>query len=192
MILIVADTGPIQYLVQIGVQDVLGRLVDHVVLPSAVVAELSHPQAPPRVRDWVASLPDWVEIKGDIEIVLNPSPALSAADQQSICMARELNGLLLMDERVGRRYAHSLGVKTIGTLGLLELAGERGLLDLSAAIVKLRATSAYLPEDLVQRALDRDRLKKLGNSPYPQTNPIASSSPMSVAPEAKGKRSRPG
>lgn len=165
MILIVADTGPLQYLIQIGAQDILGWLVDRVVLPNAVVAELSHPMAPQPVRDWVLSMPAWVDVRGDVERGLDTPPGLSAADQQAIGLARDLQGLLLMDERVGRRYAHSLGVKTIGTLGPLELAGEQSLIDFPSSIAKLQATSAYLPEDLVERALARDRLRKVGRWP---------------------------
>jgi hypothetical protein len=93
--------------------------------------------APQPVRDWVLSLSAWVDVSGEVERGVDTPPGLSAADQQAISLARDLQGLLLMDERVGRRYAHSLGLKTIGTLGLLELAGEHSLIDFPASLTML-------------------------------------------------------
>ena len=47
MQLIIADTEPINYLVLIGNIDLLPVLFETVILPSAVEAELSDPDAPP-------------------------------------------------------------------------------------------------------------------------------------------------
>jgi len=49
MRLVVADTGPINYLVLIGSIDVLGALFEKVILPSTVQAELMDPGAPQSV-----------------------------------------------------------------------------------------------------------------------------------------------
>lgn len=51
MILVVADTGPIRYLVLIEAIEVLARLYDRVVLPPAVLAELTHAHAPELLRE---------------------------------------------------------------------------------------------------------------------------------------------
>jgi hypothetical protein len=53
--LIIADTGPINYLVLIGSIDLLPILFENVILPSAVRAELTDPDAPPSVRNWIAN-----------------------------------------------------------------------------------------------------------------------------------------
>jgi predicted nucleic acid-binding protein len=57
MILVVADTGPIHYLVQIGHIDILARLFDQVIIPQAVLRELLHGSTPATVRQWAANLP---------------------------------------------------------------------------------------------------------------------------------------
>jgi hypothetical protein len=54
--LIIADTGPINYLVLIGHIDLLPTLFERVILPSAVQAELTDADAPPLVRSWIAIL----------------------------------------------------------------------------------------------------------------------------------------
>jgi predicted nucleic acid-binding protein len=53
---------------------------------------------------------------------------------------------------------HALAV--MGTLRVLELASERGLLDFSAVIMKLEATSFHMPAQLVQHMLARDATRK--------------------------------
>ena len=63
MILIVADTGPINYLIQIGHIDLLAKLAEKTVLPRSVSAELLHPAAPDAVRAWASEPPDWIEIR---------------------------------------------------------------------------------------------------------------------------------
>jgi len=43
--IVVADTSPIHYLVQLGEADLLPELYGRVLVPSAVVEELRHPKA---------------------------------------------------------------------------------------------------------------------------------------------------
>ena len=61
-----------------------------------------------------------------------------------------------MDDRQARRCASGLGVATMGTLGLLEAAAARGLISLRPALEKLRATSCFLTDELIENALRRD------------------------------------
>jgi len=49
----VADTSPLNYLVQIGRESLLPALYKRVVVPSAVLVELSHTSAPPAIRKWL-------------------------------------------------------------------------------------------------------------------------------------------
>lgn len=55
----------------------------------------------------------------------------------------------------GRRAA-ALGVVTMGTVGILEVAAARGLVSLPEALERLRATSCFLSEDVLDNALERD------------------------------------
>jgi len=156
MILIVSDTGPVNYLILIGHIDLMHRLADRVLLPSGVRLELLNPMAPLLVREWAANLPGWIEVQS----AANPAPAegLSPADSEAIALAKELGAtLLLTDDRQARRCAAALGVSTMGTLGFLEIGAQRGLISLPDALKKLRATSCYLSDELIESALLRDR-----------------------------------
>jgi len=123
MRLIVADTGPINYLIQIGHVDLLFRLARKTVISPSVQAELLHDAAPTDVRAWATQPPAWVEIRRAAREQLTEAKEISATDQEVIVLAKEVNApLLLMDDQRARRYARAFGVVIFGTLGLLEAA----------------------------------------------------------------------
>lgn len=53
MSLVVADSGPIHYLVLCETIGVLPKLYDRLVIPAAVADELTHARTPPAVARWV-------------------------------------------------------------------------------------------------------------------------------------------
>jgi hypothetical protein len=55
--IVVADTSPLNYLLQIGCESVLPALYERIVVPSAVLAELSHPDTPAAVSSWLLHSP---------------------------------------------------------------------------------------------------------------------------------------
>lgn len=60
---------------------------------------------------------------------------LDPGETEAIGLALELGiGTVIMDERKGRRAAAQLGLRTIGTLALLELGDENGLFDFEHAL----------------------------------------------------------
>ena len=107
MILIVVDTGPINYLIQIGHIDLLSTLADKTVLPSSVRAELLNDAAPANFRAWAANPPGWVEIHAAKQVI--GTRDISGTDREAIALARELNAsFLLMDDQQARRCASAL------------------------------------------------------------------------------------
>ncbi len=54
MRLVVADTGPLNYLILIGQIELLPILFEQIYAPKAVQAELRHADAPEAVRRWIA------------------------------------------------------------------------------------------------------------------------------------------
>ncbi len=58
--IVVCDTGPLNYLSLIGHLDVLPTLYGRVVIPRAVADELSRPASPSTIRAHVQSPPAWV------------------------------------------------------------------------------------------------------------------------------------
>jgi len=152
--LVIADTGPVNYLILIGQIDLLPRLFETIALPVAVQAELSDSLAPLSVQRWIAMPPAWLEIYETASL-----PKVSGLDEgetAAIALAEFLHAdLLLIDEREGYRVAQQKGLHATGTLGLLDLAAERGLIDFADAISKLKKTTFRRPEALLKALLKK-------------------------------------
>ncbi|SPE26778.1 Pin domain nucleic acid-binding protein (fragment) [Candidatus Sulfopaludibacter sp. SbA6] len=102
MRLVVADTSPIRYLVQIGQIDLLPRLFEKIFLPAAVAEELRHPSAPPAVRAWMSQIPGWVEVSPVTDIDDPVLQALDPGEGSAIALALSLKAdLILIDDRKG-------------------------------------------------------------------------------------------
>jgi predicted nucleic acid-binding protein len=127
--IVVADTSPLNYLIQIDSDPLLPRLYESIVIPSAVMGELADARAPLAVRQWLAHVPPWLEVK---LLSAPPEPALAylgPGEREAIQLCEELKAdLLLIDERDGRLEARQRGLLTTGTLGVLLAAGELGLI----------------------------------------------------------------
>ncbi len=160
MPLIVCDTGPINYLVLIGHIDVLPILFERAVLPTAVQNELASLRAPLPVRQWSASIPTWIEMRSaplhqttDISLM-----GIDAGERAAIELAVSLDAdLLLMDDRKGVNAAQRKGLRVTGTLGILDLAARRGLLDLANAFHRLSRPNFRRPEAVMQALLSAQR-----------------------------------
>lgn len=154
MRLVIADTGPLNYLIQIGRVDILPRLFERVVIPNAVRIERSHPLAPPSVRAWMQAPPAWLEIHETHDI--SPVAGLDEGEAAAISLALSIHAdMLLIDERTRSRVAQTRGLRVTGTLGVLDLAAERGLIDFADAIRALELTSFRRPAALLELLLEK-------------------------------------
>ena len=61
--LVIADSSPLHYLVLIDHAAILPRLFGQVLIPPMVAQELQRGRTPAPIRDWIASPPDWLEIR---------------------------------------------------------------------------------------------------------------------------------
>jgi predicted nucleic acid-binding protein len=142
--LVIAGTGPINYLVLIGHIGLLPCMFDRIAVPRAVQAELSNPLAPSAVRRWIGNWPGWLEIHDTVG--LPQVPGLDDGETAAIALAESLQAsLLLLDERDGVRAARKRGLHVVGTLGLLDLAADRGLINFVQAASALERTNFRIP-----------------------------------------------
>jgi predicted nucleic acid-binding protein len=151
---VVSDTGPVNYLVLSGHLALVHELYGTLLIPTAVHGELLHPRAPLKVRDWAKALPVWAEVRKAQDRWLFAE--LGPGEREAISLAMEVKAdFLLIDETLGRKVAAQNRVAVKGTLGILEEAAHRGLVDLSEAVQKLRATGIFLSNEVVEGALKR-------------------------------------
>jgi predicted nucleic acid-binding protein len=162
---VVADTGPLCYLVLIGQIEVLPLLFGSVAVPEAVLDELRHPGAPADLRAWASRPPPWVALHAN-PADLPPLPPLDPGERAAIALALALGAaLLLVDDRAGATAARRLGLEATGTIGILNRAAQRRLLDLPAAVAALQATSFRGPPALLDALIEQDRRRREGGEP---------------------------
>jgi len=154
--LVVADAGPLHYLVLIGHIDILPRLFERIYLPSVVRSELSHAETPQPVREWIMDPPPWLEVR-ETPLTDSNDPLLQKLDdgeRAAISLALSMAAdILLMDDRKGVSAARKKGFTVAGTLGVLDLAARRGLLNLARALDDLKSTNFRYRQQLLDDLL---------------------------------------
>jgi predicted nucleic acid-binding protein len=150
--LVVADASPLIALVNVGHVAVLPKLFASVTIPPTVARELSFPNRPPAVREFAAAPPPWLLTRAPSTV--EPIPLLHDGERAAISLAAELRAdLLLIDEAQGRRAAVERHIPITGTIGILELAADRHLLDLAEAFDRLKRTDFWISHGLLDQRL---------------------------------------
>ncbi len=160
--IVVADTSPLNYLILIGEADLLYQLYGRVLIPQAVLSELQDPGAPSAVIGWVKRRPAWLEVRQVVVRSEESSQELDVGESEAMALAEEYRPdvLLLMDDETGRLEAQRRNIRTTGTLGVLDDAAERGLLDLGVAVKRLRSTNFRAADSLLESFIVRDRERR--------------------------------
>ena len=158
--IVVSDTSPLNYLILTESVDVLPAIFGRVYAPSAVVKELSHPRSPEAVRSWASRPPEWLTVQDPRHI--DSSINLGVGETAAISLAVELKAdRVLIDERMGYKAALQRGLIATTTLGLLEEASHRGLIDFEKTLERLdKETTFYVTEDVLEEFRRRVREQK--------------------------------
>ena len=80
MMVVVADTSPLNYMVLVEAVEVLQQLYQRIFVPEAVIIELRSSDAPLEVQQWAASLPKWVAVRAVADELLT-EPRWQAAQE---------------------------------------------------------------------------------------------------------------
>ncbi len=157
--IVVADSSPLIVLIEIGHVDLLPELFHEIIVPPQVLAETLQFRRRHVVHDFFAVAHAWLveRTPSTIEAI----PALHAGELAAISLARELNAeLLLIDEIAGRRAAADRHIPLTGTIGVLELAADRGLLDLRDAFERVKRTDFWISPRLLDERLELHLARK--------------------------------
>jgi predicted nucleic acid-binding protein len=151
--IVVADSSPMIALIEIGHIDVLPGLFYEIIIPPQVSAKMRQFCRSQLVHHFFAAPHTWLteRVPKKIEVI----PALHAGELAAISLAQELKAeLLLIDEIDGRKAAADRHIPLTGTIGVLESAADRGLLDLRDAFEKIKETGFWISHRLLDERLE--------------------------------------
>lgn len=126
---VICNTSPIQYLYQLELLYLLPALTERVIVPPAVVEELSVGRALGVNLPDLATL-NWVTVRRPVsEPALPLVTDLGPGETEVLMLALELHeAVVVLDDALARRVAETLGLRLTGTLGLLLDAKRAGLI----------------------------------------------------------------
>jgi predicted nucleic acid-binding protein len=155
--IVVADSGPLHYLILLDQTELLPRFYGQVIVPEAVLGELTSGKAPQPVKEWLSKPPSWLRVQAvpssQLELVTND---LDLGEREAIVLAHILQAdLLLIDEISGRAEARRRNLRVTGTLGILRIAAENELIDVPQVLARLRDTNFYVNEGLIRSIFGR-------------------------------------
>lgn len=140
---VITDSGCLISLERIDRLDILPALFSQVLLPPAVHAEFGV------VLPWLKVVPP-----KDQGMIAALKMLVDAGEAEAIALAYELQYRLIIDDLQGRKVARDLGLRLTGTIGVLVMAKQQGVIPaLKPVIEALEAVSFYLSDALKAEAL---------------------------------------
>ncbi|HEY1305448.1 MAG TPA: hypothetical protein VGF24_17955 [Vicinamibacterales bacterium] len=153
--IVVADASPLRYLILIEYAHVLPAMYGQVVVPPAVVTELTRDRTPGLVKVWLENRPEWLRVQAPTQPPARVRQDLGEGEREAIELALEMAAdALLVDDRDARQEAQKHGVAVLGTLRVLADASEHGFADLAVAFSRLRKTNFRASDQLLEQLLD--------------------------------------
>jgi predicted nucleic acid-binding protein len=145
--IIISDTSCLIALSKIGMLNILKDLYQEIIVTREVQDEFG------------SKLPEWIivlEVK-DKQKQIEIEKRLDRGEASSIALALEIeNTTLIIDEIKGRKIAQSFDIEIIGTIGVLLIANERGLIkDIISVILKLVNRGFRISDKLLEQLISK-------------------------------------
>lgn len=125
--LVIADAGPIFSLAIIDKLELLNHLFDEIKISKAVWEEITLDKTTEFYNKIELFFkPKVIKIKGFNELTF----VMDYGESESVILYKELNAdFLLIDDKKARKIAENFDIKCIGTLGILSVAKDKGLIN---------------------------------------------------------------
>lgn len=152
----VSNSGPLIHLSLVGLLDLLFKLYDVILIPQSVYNEIVVKGKEQGYSDTFILERAIINEKIKVEKVKKENYNISSSklhigEINAIILALQLKiEIILIDDEEARMFARKLGIKVIGTLGILIELFKHGLLVLNEAIQYLRKLNdiMYLSSDV--------------------------------------------
>jgi predicted nucleic acid-binding protein len=151
--IIVSDASSVIALAACDKIDLLDKFFGHVCIPQAVFKELTIPNKPN-----VETITEWA--KGRIVPVKNATAVtafslnLDPGESEALSLYWEIAAdYLLIDEKKGRAIAARNGIKTVGTIGILLLAKQKGFISEVKPFLDMLMNTGFRMSDILYRQI---------------------------------------
>jgi predicted nucleic acid-binding protein len=126
--IIVSDTTPLRYLIEIEKAHILESLFEKIVIPQAVFNDLQRPKTPQPVKEWIVNHPAWLEVRQADLSLYTPRKRIGDGEREAFALALELQAdAVLLDDKGAMVEAKRLGLVTIRTFDILRKGCKREL-----------------------------------------------------------------
>jgi predicted nucleic acid-binding protein len=151
----VANASPLILLGKVGQIQLLGHLAETLVVPNAVMREVSAKPDGERTIQTLTALESVILVDDAVAPANILSWDLGPGETQVISHAVSHSAdRVVIDDLEARRCAKAMGLAIIGTLGIVGRAKAAGLIGRAGPVVqRLRKTGIYASDDIVQRLL---------------------------------------
>ena len=158
--LVIADAGPIFSLAIIDKLELLNQLFDEIKISKAVREEITLDKSTEfyyNIEQFFK--PKVLRIKGFNELTF----VMDYGESESVILYKELNAdFLLIDDKKARKIAENFDIKCIGTLGILSVAKDKGLInDLRPIFKTFLENNRYYSIKLLNKLLERHNELKI-------------------------------
>ena len=153
---VVVDASPLSTLFRSGQAGLLPQLFQKIIVPDPVWTEVTGGERDdPAARELIVQ--PW-----PIREIVTTSPRVAAwnlGDGETSVLSYALENpacRVVVDDAEARRCARTLGIRTLGTGGVLILAKQRGLIvTVAEGLNRLRQAGLWLSDDVARRLLKR-------------------------------------
>ena len=151
--IVVSDSGPLIALSRLGMLHVLQELFGEIVIPEEVRREVVEKGKGKPGSDIIENA-KWVKVEviEDLSVDIL-SREIDRGEAEAIILAKKLNAdLLLLDEKIPREIAKSLGLGVAGTIALIYEALKRGITqgDLEEIVLEMKMRGVWISEEIVR------------------------------------------
>jgi uncharacterized protein len=163
MAVLVSNTSPLVAFSAIDRLDLLSRIFNEVLIPPAVRDELFPTQewANARAAQQAISASTWIFVVRPPDSLKFKQRRLGAGEAEAIGIALNKKLPVLLDDLRARKFAHSLGLQVVGSLGVLARNKEMKYIPAVKPIVEaIRRVGIYYNDELIGHFL-----RELGELP---------------------------
>lgn len=155
---VVCDTNIIIDFAKILRLDLLKNIFKEVMIPVEVKEELLAGERGGTEEDDIRrAIDEWAKVENvkNMLAVESLRSHIGNGEAASIILYKETKAdFLAINDLKARGIAHAMGVKIIGSLGILRLAKDKGLLkEIKTSLDELRKIGAYISDELYRRIL---------------------------------------